>query len=140
MVKIISSYYNRIPLTLHGKKVYRPHKNYISTVRCSDIEIPDDIYQQIILDSDLYTETIYNKDNPEEDFFNTNCILRSNMPIVIDRCDAVINYLCYSYKEYCMSHDKSTMLKTIESLSYVRTLIYNVYNSNGNFYIEVLKR
>ena len=139
MVKIISSYYNRIPLVINGKEVHKPHKNYISDIRCSNIEIPDDICLQIISDKDLYTETIYSKDNPDKNFFKTKCISRSKMPDVIKKCDDVISDLCCSFKEYCVTHDRDTVLRVIESLSYARTLIYNVYKSNGNYYLEVVK-
>lgn len=139
MAKIISSYYNRIPLVINGRKVHKPHKNYISDVKCSAIEIPDDICLQIISDTDLYTETIYSKDNPDKNFFKTKCISRSKMPSVIKKCDDVISDLCYSFKEYCAAHNRDTVLRVIESLSYVRTLIYNVYKTGGNYYLEVVK-
>jgi hypothetical protein len=137
MVKIIASYYKRIPLKINGKDTYGPHKNFLSSLKFADITIRDDLYKQIISDDDIYVETIYDKDDPDNNFFKTKCLSRSNMNKVILRCDECIKQLVTKYAE-SSDPDKITIIELIKTLSYVRELVYKVYKANTNYYIELI--
>ena len=137
MVKLIASYYKRVPLKINNNSVYKPHKNFLSTLKFADITIRDDIYTQIISENDIYVETIYDKDDPNNNYFKTKCLSRSSMDRVIKICDDYITQLITKYSSASKA-DKNNIIELIKTLSCLRDLVYKVYKANSNYYLEIV--
>ena len=139
MSKLIASYYNRIPMTIQGKTVNRPCKNYLSTIRLADIKVSNKLIDQLIHEDDLYTVTVYDKKDPDHMSFKTICVKRDSMQTVLDRCDSILASLVFPLNSECTEKVIVEGMNNILFISNIRNLLYRVYKNNSNYYFEVVR-
>lgn len=143
MVKILASFYRKIPVILNGVESHLPVKNFqsdfIAKTKFTSIIIKNELYAQLIPDDSLYKLTVYDKKDPEKNNFTTLCVNRSRMPEIMTNCDSLITRLMSNYNEFLKTYSERDILNLCIDIAQIRKFVSNVYLSGGAYYLEINK-